>query len=300
MVPGCQIRSLASYVAGTPLRTVTDAISGPGANPRLWFLAAGSPDFLLYDPRSEERSGKTLLERGDEASFLCVDAAAVWTRPLAGSLPTATAGPGTPTAAPTAAPTSAPTTGTFTGQGGKTTPVFSVDTWSFTLAWTVQSDSPEGADFAFLVFPEGEAAEFACEAFFEGVGSDSTVCRGGPGRFYLDVLAANLSSWTLHVSGPPPVAALPATFAGRGDKATATFRTTAPSFTLAWSAQSDRPDLADFAFFVYPEGDLVSFVCEATFQGTGSDVTVCSAPPGDYYVDVLAANLTSWRMDVTQ
>src|SRR3990170_7052976 len=77
LVAGCQIRSLAAYTPGTPVRTITDAIAAEGANPRVWFQVPGSNDFQLYDPRSEERSSKTALEAPDEAAFICLDAQAV-------------------------------------------------------------------------------------------------------------------------------------------------------------------------------------------------------------------------------
>ncbi|MGQ9572146.1 MAG: hypothetical protein ACUVV3_03010 [Dehalococcoidia bacterium] len=199
-------------------------------------------------------------------------------------------------------PTPSPSPGpiVFTGQGDKTTSVFSVSTWSFEVGWTTTSDSPEWASFAFFVYPEGETVVYACDADFDGVGSDSTVCRGGPGRFYIKVLAANLSSWRIEVGAPPGVSSLPATFTGRGDKATPAFRATASSFTVSWTTASDSPEWASFAFFVYPEGETVMYACDADFDGVGSDSTVCHAGPGDFYVEVLAANLTSWRLDITE
>jgi hypothetical protein len=218
--------------------------------------------------------------------------------PAATATPSGTATLTAPTASATATPT--PTAIVYTGQGDKNTPAFSVGTWSFTVKWTTQSDNPEYAVFGFFVYPEGETGAYVCEANFDGVGSDSTVCRGGPGNFYIKVLAANLSSWRIEVTGPPSVAAVPATFTGQGPKETAAFHVTSSSFTVEWTTQSDNPEYAVFGFFVYPEGETAAYVCEANFDGVGSDSTVCPAGPGDFYVKALAGNLTSWRLDITQ
>ena len=87
----------------------------------------------------------------------------------------------------------------FTGQGDKNTSVFSVGTWSFTVKWTTASDSPEYASFSVYIYPEGETVSYVCNADFDGVGSDSTVCYAGPGDGYALVLAANLTSWKLEI-----------------------------------------------------------------------------------------------------
>ena len=219
------------------------------------------------------------------------------TGPLVTPTPTAT---GTPTATPTPSPTATPAAApiVFTGQGDKDTAAFSVATWSFTVQWTTSSGSPEYAGFGFFVYPEGETVGYVCDADFDGVGTDSTVCRGGPGQFYVKVLAANLSSWRIEITGPPAVASLPASFTGRGDKDTPAFHVSGSTFTVDWTTASDSPEWASLAFFVYPEGETVGYVCDADFDGVGSDNTVCHAGPGDFYVKVLAANLTSWQLDI--
>ncbi len=215
--------------------------------------------------------------------------------------PTPTLTP-TPTATPTVTPSPVPTASpiVFTGKGDKTTSVFSVSSWSFTVSWTTDSNSPEYALLGFFVYREGETTGSVCSAQFDGVGSDSTVCRGGPGQFYIEVLAANLSSWRIGIGGAPPVSGLPATFTGRGDKATPAFHATASSFTVSWTTESDSPEYALLGFFVYPEGETIGSVCSADFDGVGSDSTVCYAGSGDFYIEVLAANLSSWRLDITQ
>ena len=114
--------------------------------------------------------------------------------------PTATATPAaTPTHTPTPAATQTPAPKVFTGQGDKTTSVFSADTWSFTVKWTTASDDPEWAGFSFYIYPEGETGVHVCDADFDGVGSDSTTCYAGQGDFYAKVLAANLTSWKLEI-----------------------------------------------------------------------------------------------------
>ena len=76
---GCNLKAfIPSYPRGGPLSTVTGDIAG--GNPRLWFQVPGQADFLLYDPRSEERSGVTTLDQ--EAGFICVDQDTTWNRPV--------------------------------------------------------------------------------------------------------------------------------------------------------------------------------------------------------------------------
>ena len=240
-----------------------------------WF--AGKPDVSNMPPL------------GDMQGALALGSAA---GPAA--TPTATT-PATPVVTPTPSPT--PTV--FTGQGDKDTAVFSVASWSFTVRWTTSSESPEYAGFGFFVYPEGETVGYVCDADYdEAVGTDSTVCRGGPGQFYMKVLAANLSSWRIEITGPPAVATLPASFMGRGDKETAAFHVGGSTFTVDWTTASDSPEWAGLSLFVYPEGETVGYVCDADFDGVGSDSTVCHAGPGDFYLKVLAANLTSWRLDI--
>jgi len=214
--------------------------------------------------------------------------------PAPGPTPT----PGvTPTPSPT--PTATPSPIVFTGQGDKDTSSFHVPGSSFTIGWTTQSDSPEYAGFSIYVYPEGEDLLYVCEADFDGVGSDSTVCHAGPGDFWIAVLTANLSSWRIEIGGPPPLSDIPVTFTGQADKDTSSFHVSGLSFTIAWNTQSDSPEYAGFSIYVYPEGETALYACSADFDGIGSDSTVCHAGPGDFWIAVLTANLSSWRVDVS-
>jgi len=79
LTTGCNLKAfIPSYARASALSAVTGDIAG--GNPRLWFQVAGTPDFLLYDPRSEERSGVTTLDQ--EAGFICVDQDTTWNRPV--------------------------------------------------------------------------------------------------------------------------------------------------------------------------------------------------------------------------
>jgi hypothetical protein len=204
-----------------------------------------------------------------------------------------------PTPTPTLGPSPTPTPIVFTGTGDKNTPLFSVAASSFTVSWTTHSDSPEWAGLWINVYPEGETLWEACEAQFDGVGSDSTICYAGPGKFWIEVGAANLSSWRIEVSGPPPVSSLPAVFTGSGDKNTPLFSVATSSFTVSWTTQSDSPEWAGLWIDVYPEGETLWEACEAQFDGVGSDSTICYAGPGKFWIEVGAANLSSWRIEVS-
>jgi hypothetical protein len=197
-------------------------------------------------------------------------------------------------------PTQVPTPTVFTGQDDKSTPVFEVTYSPFQIAWTTQSDSPMYAMFGFFVYPQGETTVFECMAFYDGEGSDYTICRAPPGRYWLEVLAANLTSWQIEVGPAPPTSSLPVTFTGKGDKDTPTFHASGSNFIVAWTVESYSPKDASFAVFVFPEGERLIESCEFEHDGIGSASGLCDAGPGDYYLATVAANLTSWKVDITE
>jgi len=295
--PGCNNIAL-SFPDGTASQAVVQAVTPAGAVQAMWRHNAALNKFEGFSPAAPQASDLLTVNFMD-AVWLC----------LAGTPPAAPPPPPvapTPTPVPPPAPTAMPTIGpsqptiVFSGQGDKDTQSFDVRYTPFAIDWTTQSDSPDYAGFAFFVYPEGETVSYACHASFDGVGSDSTVCHAPAARYWIHVIAANLSSWHIEVGAPPPTSVLPATFTGRDDKDTPTFHVDRESFTVAWTTASDSPEYAGFSFFVYPEGETVSYACHANFDGVGSDSTVCHAGPGDFYMEVHTANLSSWRLDITQ
>ena len=114
------------------------------------------------------------------------------------------------------------------------------------------------------------------------------------------MLAANLTSWEIEIGPAPPTSNLPVTLTGQASKDTPTFHVSGSSFTVAWTVESDSPAHAGFSVFVFPEGERAIHSCHFDYEAIGSDSAVCHTLPGDYYVAVLAYNLTSWRLDITE
>jgi hypothetical protein len=302
LYPGCNAIAL-TFPDGTTSQTVLQAVTPSGAVEAMWRHDAALNQFEGFSPAAPQASDLLTVNFLDPV-WLC----------LPGTLtPVSTAVPCSPSPPPSPVPTATPKPATatppvgngqasivFTGQGDKDTASFQVGYSPFAVKWTTQSDIPEYAGFFFLLYPEGETITYACTATFDGVGTDNTVCYAPAGRYWIRVLAANLTSWRIEVGPPPPTSTLPVTFTGRGDKDTPTFHVESQSFTVAWTTASGSPQAANFAFLIYPEGETASFVCTADFAGVGSDSTACHAGPGDFYAVVLSANLDSWSLEITQ
>jgi hypothetical protein len=81
------------------------------------------------------------------------------------------------------------------------------------------------------------------------------------------------------------------------------FSVDSSSFTVkstTYDFYSTENPSAFFTFSVYPEGSAMS-VCEGGRVGSiGSDSTVCQAGPGIFWIDVVVANLSFWRIEITQ
>lgn len=98
------------------------------------------------------------------------------------------------------------------------------------------------------------------------------------------------------------------TLSGLGDKTTDTFTVTGSKFRLTWSATADAECIALFApddcpavfgFFVYPDGETVLFVesvSNINFNSATDETIVFRS--GSFYVQVVAANLASWGIEV--
>jgi hypothetical protein len=98
---------------------------------------------------------------------------------------------------------------TFTGQGDKTTAPFQISGSKWRISWTVEAAEPEYAIFSFFAYPEGETVMYVESVSHDGIGSDTTYVYQGNDSFYIKVIAANVSSWTIVVedcisSAPPP------------------------------------------------------------------------------------------------
>lgn len=98
---------------------------------------------------------------------------------------------------------------TFTAKSDKTTETFYISGAKWRINWTANAESPEFGVFGFFVYPEGETVMYVESVSHDGSGSDTTYIYQGNNSFYIKVLAANLSSWTIEVedcisAAPPP------------------------------------------------------------------------------------------------
>ncbi len=87
---------------------------------------------------------------------------------------------------------------TFTGSADKDTEDFNVPTSYWRIVYTVVPQN-EQSIFAFFVYPSGKTQGFVASVSFVKSGTDTSYIRAGPGGFWIKVLAANLSSWTIEV-----------------------------------------------------------------------------------------------------
>jgi len=96
---------------------------------------------------------------------------------------------------------------------------------------------------------------------------------------------------------PAPATFSPISFSGVGDKTTAPFTVPTSEFIIEWEWSAPDPSYGMMAFFVYPRGETAMYLesvnCDAQ---TGS--TYSYSGPGEMYLMVLAANLSSWTITV--
>jgi len=93
----------------------------------------------------------------------------------------------------------------FEGSGDKTTETFTIDSNKWRINWSVV---PANEYKTMYVYVHKEGQDFSVANFSMGENnSDSYVVREGPGKFYLEVNAANLKSWTLNIEQGPKVSA---------------------------------------------------------------------------------------------
>jgi hypothetical protein len=80
-----------------------------------------------------------------------------------------------------------------TGNGDKQSPVFDIGGNSFRISVdsTATSQDPQVAGVTVFVRPEGNNDEIVADFAVEEGRDDSSIINAGPGRFFLEVLAAN-------------------------------------------------------------------------------------------------------------
>ncbi len=89
---------------------------------------------------------------------------------------------------------------TFTGKESETTSPFHISGTEWRIFWTADVQSPEYAVFDILVYSQDKEGVLTKRiSYSEGTSSDTVYIYEGGCDYYLKVIAANLSNWTIMV-----------------------------------------------------------------------------------------------------
>ena len=88
----------------------------------------------------------------------------------------------------------------FTGKESETTPPFHMPGKEWRIFWTADVQSPEYAVFDIFVYSQDEVGVLTKRiSYSEGISGDTVYIYEGSCDYYLKVIAANLSNWTITV-----------------------------------------------------------------------------------------------------
>ena len=76
---------------------------------------------------------------------------------------------------------------------------FTVPTNYWRTVYTIKAQNEQYASFSAYIYPSGETVKNVAKVDFYKSGTDTSYVRAGPGDFWISVLAANLSSWTIEI-----------------------------------------------------------------------------------------------------
>jgi hypothetical protein len=89
---------------------------------------------------------------------------------------------------------------TFTGKESETTPPFHISGTEWRITWTADVQYPEYAVFDILIYPQDKPGMLTKRiSGSEGTSGDTVYIYDGGCDYYLRVIAANLSNWTITV-----------------------------------------------------------------------------------------------------
>ncbi|MHB8507327.1 MAG: hypothetical protein ACYDGR_01595 [Candidatus Dormibacteria bacterium] len=195
---------------------------------------------------------------------------------------------------------------TISGTGNMTSQEFDIPADDWTVNWNTGGGS--SSSFGFFAYPAGDTTSYVGSADSSTPGPGTTTVHQGNGKFYLKILSAN-SKWTVSIvanyagadhPATPPAMATVSQFSGSGDQDSPTFQVTGGHWRVHLHIGGGAS--ASAGFFVYPKGETQSYAGDGDVNGDqgGTDVvSYIEAPPGGYYIKLLAAN-TSWTMTVEQ
>jgi hypothetical protein len=88
---------------------------------------------------------------------------------------------------------------TFTGKESETTPPFHISGTEWRITWTADVQYPEYAVFDILIYAQDKRMLTKRVSYSEGTSGDTVYIYDGDCDYYLRVIAANLSNWTIMV-----------------------------------------------------------------------------------------------------
>lgn len=88
-------------------------------------------------------------------------------------------------------------------------------------------------------------------------------------------------------------------FSGGSDKTTQSFTIKGDEWRVKYEVKSSNPEYAAFGVFVYPRGETAIFIADwDCWQMPCSDIQYIYEGNGDYYFEIITANLDSWKLEV--
>ena len=88
----------------------------------------------------------------------------------------------------------------FIGKEGTTTPAFNISGGKWRIIWTVDAQNTQYAVFDILVYQQGNPAMLTKRiSYSKGIFGDTAYINEGGRDYYLKIIVANLTSWTITV-----------------------------------------------------------------------------------------------------
>jgi hypothetical protein len=88
----------------------------------------------------------------------------------------------------------------FIGKDSQTTPAFRISGSKWRIIWTVDAQNPQYAVFDILVYQQGNPAMLTKRiSYSKGIFGDTAYINEGGRDYYLKIIVANLTSWTITV-----------------------------------------------------------------------------------------------------
>ena len=199
---------------------------------------------------------------------------------------------------------------TFTGEGNEITPPFHISGTEWRITLTAAAEYPEYAVLHVLVYPEGTHSICTKRISYSGGNGGDTVCICEGGQdYYIEVIAANLRSWTITVQDHAGVDEatsggewkLVGTFAGEGEQVTPSFHVSGIKWRISWTIDAEEPENAVLDLLIYCQ-EAPSGIWQAVSHLGGSSGNVTYLIPWegdrDFFVKVLPRNLRNWTVSV--